>query len=219
MGALPLCSSRIVPAARERDATVRERRIGPESTALAQRERQARGDERDAQHAAVGDAERTEQGRAGHQDKKERPARALLRRPCPEREVEHDPGTAGEREQGEDEPHERGVHAEGLRDSRADPGEGTPLSTRREGAQRHPRSLPGARDAHLADADVRVEDEHALAGLDDRRPGVAPVVRLAEDLDLPELGVSAHLQGDVLRDDHAQAADVDASLHARLPAS
>ena len=46
--------------------------------------------------------------------------------------------------------------------------------------------------------------------------GVAPVVRLAEDVDLPELGVAAHLQGDVLRDDDAQAADVDASLHVRL---
>ena len=146
-------------------------------------------------HAAVGDAERAEQGRAGHQEQEDRPAGAIRRRPGPEREVEHDPGSAREREQREDEPHERDVHAEGLRDSRADPGEGTPLSTRREGAQRHPRSPYGARDAHLADADVRVEDEHALAGLDDRRPGVAPVVRLAEDLDLPELGVAAHLAG------------------------
>ena len=204
--------------AREHDAAVRERRVGPESTALAQRERQARRDERDAHHAAVGHAERTEQGRAGDQQEEDRPAGAILRRPGPQREVEHDSRTARERQQSEDEPHERGIHAEGLRDSRADPREGTPFSTRREGAQRHPRSLPAARDAHLADADMRVEHEDALAGLDDRESGVAPVVRLAEDVNLPELGIAAHLQRDVLRDDDAEVTDVDPGFDVRLPA-
>jgi len=47
---------------------------------------------------------------------------------------------------------------------------------------------------------------------------VAPVVRLAEDVDLPELGISPHLQGDVLRDDDTEAADVDASLDVSLRA-
>ena len=63
-----------------------------------------------------------------------------------------------------------------------------------------------------------VENQHVLAGLDDRRPGVAPVVRLAEDVDLPELGISPHLQGDVLRDDDTEVADVHASLDVRLRA-
>ena len=70
-----------------------------------------------------------QQERAGDQEQEDRPARAIRRRPGPEREVEHDAGAAREREQREDEPDERDVHAEGLRDSRADPGEGTPFSS------------------------------------------------------------------------------------------
>ena len=56
---------------------------------------------------------------------------------CPEREVEHDAGAAGEREQREDEPDERDVDPEGLRDPRADPRDHALVVTRREGAQRH----------------------------------------------------------------------------------
>jgi hypothetical protein len=110
---------------------------GPEASALAQREREASGDQHEARHAAVGDSQGTEQERAGSQEQDDRPARSIRRRPRPEREVEHDSGPARECEQRKNEPDERDVHAEGLRDSRADPGQSTPISTRGEGTQRH----------------------------------------------------------------------------------
>ena len=90
------------------------------------------------------------------------------------------------------------------------------LSTRPEGAQCHDWSLYGARDAHLADADLGVEDEHVLAGLGERRLGVPPVVGAAEDIDLTELGIAAHPQRDISRDDDAEVADIDASPDVRL---
>ena len=123
---------------RKRDAAVRERRVGSKASTLAQRERETGRDQHDSEHAALGDAQSAQQERAGQDEEEDRPARAIRGRPDPQCEVEHDAGAAREREQREDEPDERDVHAEGLRDSRADPGEGTPFSTRGEGAQRHP---------------------------------------------------------------------------------
>ena len=123
-----------VQAGRRRnfDHVVGERRVGTEAAALPPCEREAGHDEHDAGHAALRDAQRSEQRRAGQQQQEQRTARVIRRRPGPQREVEQDAGAARQREQGEDEPDERDVHAEGLRDSRADPGEGTPVSTRRK---------------------------------------------------------------------------------------
>ena len=171
------------PSRRERDAAVRERRVGPEAAALAPA--RARGRRRRARcptTRASETPERAEQERAGD-DSEQRgsPSAAAIRgRTSPEREVEHDPGAAREREQREDEPDERDVDAEGLRDSRADPGEHPLVSAR---VRRSCSGIAAHRTARSTrtwtDADVRVEDEHVRAGLDDRRSGVAAVVRLA----------------------------------------
>ena len=87
-------------------------------------------------------------------DRSERP-RALSRRPPatrastaatqrralagvrPQRQVEHDPRAAGEREQRKDEPDEGDVDRKGLRDTRADPRDHPLVRARGEGGQRH----------------------------------------------------------------------------------
>ena len=86
-------------------------------------------------------------------------------RPRPEREVEDDPGAAGQRQQREDEPDERDVDREGLRDACADPRDHPLVRARRERGQRHAGSSYGALDPHRPGADVGVEHEHARAGL------------------------------------------------------
>ena len=210
-----------VPQPRERDAAVRERRVGPEAAALAPA--RARGRPRRAR-CPPRRGRRRRGRRAGGEpatsEQEDRPARAIRRRPGPEREVEHDPGAAREREQREDEPDERDVHAEGLRDSRADPGEGTPLSTRREGAQRHPRSLYGAR-RRAPGRRRRACRARARAC----RSGRVDVLTLRPSSDLPRMSTSPSwasprtCRATFRRDDDAEVADVDARLDVRLAGS
>src|SRR5262245_47631422 len=78
------------------------------------------------------------------------------------------------------------------------------------------RSWYGARHLHLADPDVRLQHQHALAGLGDVTIDIAAVRRLAEHLHLPELRVAVDPQCDVVRNDDAQVSDIDARAHARL---
>jgi hypothetical protein len=54
-------------------------------------------------------------------DREDHPPLALRTVVQPERQVEHDAGSARERKQGEDEPNEGDVDREGLRDPCADP--------------------------------------------------------------------------------------------------
>ena len=76
------------------------------------------------QHTGADDKERHQQ----------RGARVAVR---PEREVEKDPGAAGEREEREDQADEGDVDGEGLRDSRANPSDHALVSAAGEGGQRH----------------------------------------------------------------------------------
>src|SRR5262249_57272249 len=78
------------------------------------------------------------------------------------------------------------------------------------------RSWYGARHLHLADTDVRLQHEHALAGLGDVPIDVAAVRRLPEHLHLPELRVAVDAERDAVRDDDAQVSDVATRADARL---
>src|SRR5437870_1548206 len=67
----------------------------------------------------------------------------------------------------------------------------------------------GAGHLHLADTDVRLEHELALARLGDVPVDVPPVGGLPEHLHLPELRIAVHAQRDVARHDDPEVADVD----------
>ena len=66
-------------------------------------------------------------------------------------------------------------------------------------------------------ADMRVEHEHARAGLDQVAFDVAPVgAQAVGELDLADLGRAVDSQRDVGRHDHVQVTDVDSRVDVRL---
>ena len=102
---------------------------------------------------------------------------AVSRAVRPEREVEEDPRSAREREQREDEPDERGVDGEGLRDPRADPGNHAVVSaagTLGAACRRHRR---GGRSRPTRPDMPGVDDEHAVPGRPGALVGIPAVVR------------------------------------------
>ena len=158
----------------ERDAAVREGRVRAEAAALEPGEGEPAGDQRDADDRLAGEAERSEQ-HAAREEREHRGDPGLSSfGPRPETEVEEDPGSAGQRQQREDEPDERRVDAERPRDARAHACDHPLVRARSEGAQRHAASSYGALDPNGPRADARVEHQDALAGLDELALDVPP---------------------------------------------
>ena len=125
---------------RERHAERGERRVSRECPSAAPDQRQAACDERDPDHDAIVEPERVEHGRDSEEAEDRDDPDAARVAVGPEREVEEDPGASGEREDREDEADQRGIDAEGLRDTRADPRDDPVVGTTGEGAKCHWRS-------------------------------------------------------------------------------
>ena len=188
---------------RERHASVGERRVRAEAAALPPREGEPAGDQGDADHRLVGEAERSEE-RDAREEREDRgdPHAVPLRRPRPDGEVEEDPGSARQREQREDEAHERGVDPEGPRDARADPrdhslvgaGGERPQRIRRHRTARSTRTCPAPTCASSTSTRSPDLDQLAL----DVAPVAADPVR---ELDLAGLGRRVDPQRDVGGDD------------------
>ena len=182
----------------------------------------------------VGEAEAAERGRTRERESHipEQPSagrrrRAILRR---EREpgaaVGGDPGAAGEREQREREPDERGVDAQALGDPRADArkralalrapeareGERQPI--RRRAQPRRTSMLPMPTSASTSSTGASgVEPANA-----ERPVRVDAVVAPAEQVDLADSRLGVDLERDVLRHRDHQAADAELASTGVVPA-
>ena len=202
---------------RKRHAPVGERCVRAEAAALAPREGEPAGDQRDPDHRLVGEAECSEERDAREEGEHRGDPDAIpLRRPGPESEVEEDPGPARQREKREDEADEGGVDPEGPRDARADPRDHSLVGAGGERPQ-HPGSSYGAVDHDLAGTDARIDDEHALAGLDQLALDVAPVAAdPVRQLDLADLDRRVDPHGGVGGEVNVQVTDVDAHIDAGL---
>ena len=129
-------------------------------------------------------------------------------RPDPEREVEKDPGAARQREEREDEPHERRIDAERVRDAAADAGDDAvafaPLEAE-DGNRGH-----GARTTSMwpapTVASIVIGEPVPVSTRTSRA-----VVVAAERVDRPGLGVRRDRDQCVVRDDDPQLADPEVS--------
>ena len=146
----------------EGDAAVGQRRVRPEAAALAPGEREPGGDQRDADDRPVGEAERAEQ-RAPAKNASSAATQPRPSGPRPEPEVQEDPRPACQCQQREDEPDERGVDPEGLRDACADPRDHPLVSARRE-VRSGMRLIVRRARPRRPGADVRLEYEDAVSG-------------------------------------------------------
>ena len=195
-----------------------ERSIGAEAAA-APREREAGGDQDDRGDRAV----RRGRPRAGaatpapttSSATQHRGARVAVR---PEREVEKDPGAAGEREQREDQADERDVDGEGLRDSCADPRDHALVSAAGEARAAPCGSLiVGAVLIRTDPTCTRASTTSTrAAGRPGALVGVPAVVLVAEHVYVAEPCPSVRAHRHVARDDDLEVAVVDAGLHVRL---
>ena len=190
-------------------------------------ERDPRPAERRRPDQRVGEAEAPEGDRSGEpeRDVAEQPAFRRRRRTGlrlesePGAAVGDDPGTAGEREQGEREPDERGVDPQAAPDAGADACD-RPLARRppQVRASTAADMAPSSPAPHLdvADRDVCLEVEHGSVGGRARQREdaicVDAVVAGAEEVDRADPGVGVDHDRDVGRDRDDELADPDARV-------